>query len=90
MSTPSTTPVGAPAFPRGELTVTSSDARKGTLFFRDGQVVHAEFEKELGLAAAQALLRVKTGTFRFSSKPIALARATLGGPLASLRSGGGI
>jgi pSer/pThr/pTyr-binding forkhead associated (FHA) protein len=72
----------------GELVLLTADGSKGVLYFRDGQVVHAEHGRELGLAAAQSLLKVKAGTFRFASKPLALARATLGGSLTALRSEG--
>jgi len=68
----------------GELTVIATTGERGTVLFRDGQAVHAEFKVSLGPAAAVAVFRLKTGNFRFSVKPIELARATISQPLGTL------
>ena len=74
----------------GELCVVTSPPSgagvgdRGTLFFRDGKPVHAEWKVSLGVPAAVAMLRLKTGCFRFSTKPIDIQKASVNTPLASL------
>lgn len=68
----------------GELTVISATGERGTVLFRDGQAVHAEFKVSLGPPAAVAVFRLKAGNFRFAVKAIELTKATISQPLGTL------
>ncbi len=70
----------------GELTVLAATGERGIVLFRDGNPVHAEFKITLGPAAAVALFRIKAGNFRFSVKPIELAKVTITQSLTALLS----
>jgi pSer/pThr/pTyr-binding forkhead associated (FHA) protein len=73
----------------GELTVITGGER-GTVIFREGNPVHAEFKVALGPPAAVALFKLKAGNFRFSVKPIELPKLTISQPLAALLSEAGV
>jgi pSer/pThr/pTyr-binding forkhead associated (FHA) protein len=68
----------------GELTVIAPTGERGTILFRDGQPIHAEFKVTLGPQAAVALFKLKGGNFRFAVKTIEVPRASISAPLATL------
>jgi pSer/pThr/pTyr-binding forkhead associated (FHA) protein len=68
----------------GELALVGPGGERGTMFFRDGQPIHAEWKVQLGAQAAVAILRLKGGTFRFSAKTIDVLKATINAPLGAL------
>jgi len=70
----------------GELTVIAPTGERGTILFRDGQPIHAEFKVTLGPQAAVALFKLKGGNFRFAVKTIEIPRASISTPLATLLS----
>jgi hypothetical protein len=68
----------------GDVSILASTGERGTLFCRDGAIVHAEWRDQLGTQAALAILRVREGSFRFAAKPVAIDKPTVTATLAVL------
>jgi pSer/pThr/pTyr-binding forkhead associated (FHA) protein len=61
----------------GELAVFGPMGERGLILFRNGSPVHAEWKVSIGAPAAHVMLRLKAGGFRFSAKPIQVAKDTI-------------
>lgn len=61
----------------GELVIVFGDGAKGTIYVRDGRPVHAELGLDQGVPAAQRLVQMKEGSFRFAAKPVQVQIPTI-------------